>query len=192
MSEKSAVEFSGRGESEFEIPDHLVGRALLAETWGGLLGKGFFVNGEGVSRNSRKREKIGNSAWGRERTNMFIPAKYSRLTISGGVHSVGAWNVVLRDVSQADELGDARSATASRIFSYPGGKWQADVEFGGRGCVAMHSIDGSGGQNLISHEDKFSGTINLPKKPGLLVVSATSDSLGWGSMCRWRIKLRPR
>ncbi|MFD5698991.1 hypothetical protein [Streptomyces lasiicapitis] len=123
---------------------------------------------------------------------MFIPAKYLRLTISGGVHSVGAWNVVLRDVSEADELGDARSATASRIYSYPGGKWQADVEFGGRGCITMYSVDGSGGQNLISHGDKFSGPIDLPKKPGLLAVSATSDYLGWGSMCRWRIKLRPR
>ncbi|WP_030678240.1 hypothetical protein [Streptomyces sp. NRRL B-1347] len=190
MHTESRRLFSGRGESEFDVPEDLSGRVLLAELWGGLLGKGFYVTGQKATKNSVRREKVGGSAMGKRKSHLFIPAEYGRLGITGGVHIVRTWNVALSEVTDAPRLGEVETAEASRVFSYSGGSRQADVTFSNRGCVTLFDLEGKEKGVLISHDDKFHGTITLPRKPGLIVVSAARAGWGWGDVGRWEVKLR--
>lgn len=190
MCEGSDRIFSGRGESEFSVPKDMVGRVLLAELWGGWLGKGFTIAGEKVKNNSVKRAEIGKSARGRTKSHLFIPPEYTRLGITFGVHAVKTWNVKLGEVTDAPELQETETAEASRVFLHRGGSRQIDVEFSTRACVTMYDLEGKPKQALISHDDKFRGTIALTRKPGLVVVSADRAGWGWGGMGRWTMQIR--
>ncbi|MEV7197193.1 hypothetical protein AB0N81_36105 [Streptomyces sp. NPDC093510] len=183
--------FSGRGKSEFDVPPALTGRPLLAEAWGRFLGKSFDVEGDRTAGNMVRREYIGGSGWGTERSHIVIPPHYSRLAITNGIHNPKRWNISIGELSTAPGIQTENSGTASRVYAYHGDETEAKVEFEGHGAVWFYSFQWSDGRELISHTDKFRGAIVIPG-PGLIAVgSGNTGEPGWGTLPPWKMTLRP-
>lgn len=183
--------FSGRGRSEFDVPPELTGRPLLAEAWGRILGGSFDIEGELAVGNMVRREYIGGSGWGTERSHIVIPPQYTRLAITNGIHKPKRWNVAMGEMSTAPEIAAENAGTASRVYAYHGVEAEAKVDFEGHGAVWFYSFQWSDGHELISHTDKFRGAIVIPG-PGLVAVgSAHLGRPGWGAMPPWKMTLRP-
>ncbi|MFI7320329.1 hypothetical protein [Streptomyces venezuelae] len=182
--------FSGRGESEFDVPPALAGRPLLVHAWGRFLGQSFDVEGELAVGNMVRREYIGRSGWGRERSHIVIPPQYSRLAITIGFGKPKRWNVAIGELSTAPEIAAENVGSASRVYAHHGGETQAQVDFEGHGAVWFYSYQWTDGRELISHTDKFRAAIVIPG-PGLVAVGGGhSGEPGWGTLPPWKVTLR--